>query len=175
MLRKAKLNVQKYYVDLEKTKNKFRFKIFDCNGPFDFKESSLDMVVSRHCGANMNEVFRVLKTGGVFVSEDYSSEDCIELKEMFGRGQDYGKEPLYKEVMSQCVNAGFSEVKLLRFTEIEYYKTKDDLKYLLTHTPILNYYDESIDDKVLSNYIEKYSSAKGIKLVRRLYAFTLKK
>ena len=61
MLNKAQANVNKYYETLPKVKNKFKFTILDCNGPFDFSDNSFDLVVSRHCGANMKEVFRVLK------------------------------------------------------------------------------------------------------------------
>jgi len=149
MLKKAKKNVEKYYDEIPKIKKKFNFRILDCNGPFNFPDNSFDLVVSRHCGANMKEVFRVLKKGGVFISEDYSEDDCQELKDLFKRGQDYNKEPLYKKVMNECLDAGFSEIKFLKFEEIEYYKTIDDLKYLLTHTPILDYYDEKQDDKTL--------------------------
>lgn len=175
MLKKAKKNVEKYYEGIPNTKKKFHFGILDCNGPFNFPDNSFDLVVSRHCGANMKEVFRVLKKGGVFISEDYSEDDCQELKDLFKRGQDYNKDPLYKKVMNESLDAGFSEIKFLKFEEIEYYKTINDLKYLLTHTPILDYYDEKQDDKILRKYLNKFSTSKGIRLNRRLYAFTIKK
>lgn len=175
MLKKAKANVEKFYGGNLKTKNKFTFKILDCNGPFNFPDNSFDLVVSRHCGANMKEVYRVLKKGGIFISEDISNDDCQELKEFFNRGQGYNKTPLYKEIMDECLDISFSDIKLIRFEQIEYYKTIDDLKYLLTHTPILDYYDEEVDDKILEKYINKFSTSKGIKLNRRLFAFTIKK
>ena len=175
MLKKAKKNVEKYYEGLPNTKKKFIFGILDCNGPFNFPDNSFDLVVSRHCGANMKEVFRVLKKGGAFISEDYSSYDCQEIKELFNRGQNFNREPLFKKVMNECLDAGFSEIKYLKFEEIEYYKTIDDLKYLLTHTPILDYYDEKQDDKILKKYVDKFLTSKGIKLNRRLDAFTIKK
>ena len=175
MLKKAKKNVEKYYEAIPKTKKKFNFGILDCNGPFNFPDNCFDLVVSRHCGANMKEVFRVLKKGGIFISEDYYSDDCKELNDFFKRGQGYNKEPLYNKVMNETLQAGFSEIKFLKFEEIEYYKTVDDLKYLLTHTPILDYYNEKEDDKTLKKYIDKFTTKKGIQLKRRLYAFTIKK
>lgn len=175
MLNKAKINVEKYYNEIPKIRNKFNFRILDCNGPFNFPDNSFDLVVSRHCGANMREVYRVLKKGGVFVSEDVSNDDCQELKYLFNRGQDYGKTPLYYKIMNDILDAGFNEIKYLKFEEIEYYKTINDLKYLLTHTPILDYYDEKQDDKTLKKYIDKFTTSKGIKLNRKLYAFTIKK
>lgn len=175
MLKKAKNNVEKYYKNTPKTKNKFCFKILDCNGPFDFANNSFDMVVSRHCGANMSEVYRVLKNGGIFISEDISCDDCQELKDVFKRGQGYNQEPLYKKIMKEIVDAGFSEIKFLKFEEVEYYKTVDDIRYLLTHTPILEYYNEEQDDEILKTYVDKFLTKKGIRLNRRLYAFTIKK
>ena len=175
MLKKAQVNAEKYYETNPNTKSKFKFQIMDCNGKFPFDDGMFDVVVSRHCGANMNEVFRVLKQGGAFVSEDYWCGDCIELKQMFERGQDYGKQPLYTSVFAECEKAGFSEIKLVRFEQIEFYKSLEELKYLLLHTPILNGYDEKADDEILEKYAEKYKTKKGIKLSRKLYAFILKK
>ena len=123
----------------------------------------------------MKEVFRVLKAGGIFVSEDISFNDCQELKDIFNRGQDYNEPPLYKKIMNDCLEAGFSEIKFIKFEEIEYYKSIDDLKYLLHNTPILNGFDEKKDNVNLQKYIDKFSTKKGIRLNRRLYAFTLKK
>lgn len=175
MLNKAKINVEKYYDENSEAKNKFNFAILDCNGPFDFPDESFDLVVARHCGANMSEVYRVLKKGGIFISEDYSEDDCQELKDLFKRGQGYANEHLYKKVMKDCLDVGFSEINFIKFEEIEYYETVHDLKYLLTHTPILNFYNEEDDDKVLKNYIDNFATPKGIKLNRRLYTFTIKK
>ena len=175
MLKKAKQNINKYYGTSPRVKSKFNTKTLDCNGPFDFADSTFDLVVSRHCGANMNEVFRVLKKDGVFVSEDVSADDCQEIKELFGRGQNFNEEPLYKTVLKECVDAGFDEIKLIRFDEIEYYKTADDLNFLLSNTPILGGFDEENDVALLNKYIESHTTKKGIRLNRKLYAFILKK
>ena len=123
----------------------------------------------------MQEVYRVLKSGGVYISEDISYDDCQELKDIFKRGQNYGDEHAYKKDMQECIEAGFSEIKLIRFEEIEYYNTVDDLKYLLNYTPILNGFDEDKDNRLLDQYVNKFKTKKGIKLNRRLYAFVLKK
>lgn len=77
--------------------------------------------------------------------------------------------------MIDCIEAGFSKIKLIRFEEIEFYKSIDDLKYLLSYTPILNGFDEEKDSQLLDVYVEKFKTTKGIKLIRRLYAFVLKK
>lgn len=175
MLKKAKANVEKYYKDSPRERKAFSFGYVDCNGPFPYRDGTFDLVVSRHCGANMAEVYRVLKSGGKFLSEDYASDDCKEIKDMFGRGQDYLDEPLYKSITLDCINAGFTSIKLLKFEEIEYYKTEEDLRFLLENTPILGGYDEEKDGEILAKYIEKYSTPRGIRLNRKLYAYELVK
>ena len=168
MLIKAKQNLDKIFRTSLKMRNKFHLKQLDCNGPFDFEDSSFDLVVSRHCGANMNEVFRVLKKNGMFVSEDVSADDCQELKELFGRGQEYNQTPLYHQVLKDCVDAGFEEIKLIRFEEIEYYETPEDLLFLLANTPILGGFDEEKDMELFNKYVETHTTKEGIRLDRKL-------
>lgn len=175
MLKKARMNIEKYYGDMPKLKNKFVLKIADGNQKLNFPDNTFDLVVSRHCGANMNEVYRILKKGGMFISEDISNDDCQELKQVFKRGQCFNQIPLYKNVMRACLEIGFSDITFKKFEEIEYYKTEQDLKFLLSFTPILNGFDEEKDNEKLQEYINKYSTKKGIKLNRRLYSFTIKK
>lgn len=173
MIKKAKSNAEKLY---GKGFKKWKFLVSDGNGKFDFADESFDLVVSRHCGANMSEVFRVLKKGGVFVSEDVDDDDCIELKTLFGRGQRYGeKVSLDKEIFDDCQAAGFSKIELLRFEEHEYYKSKADLEYLLSKTPILGVYEAEVDGKLLDEYISQNQTEKGIFLKRKLFAFRLEK
>lgn len=174
MLKKAKANQKKYYGD---KKGKFTFVLGDGDGKLNFKDESFDIVVSRHCGANMSEVYRILKKGGVFISEDIDDNDCIELKDYFKRGQSYGKksDALKTEIFNSCMNVGFSKIELESFEEIEYYSSIESLEYLLGYTPILNGYDPKSDRATLEKYCSDNYSRKGIKLNRRLFAFYLVK
>lgn len=177
MLKKVEENKKK--VLTPKESKIFNSQIGDGDSKLDFADESFDLVVSRHCGANMSEVYRVLKKGGIFISEDVDYKDCLELKKNFNRGQDWenivNDTPHKKETFEACLKLGFSDINLKNFELIEYYPNIDQLKYLLTRTPILDYYDEESDDKILDRYIKDYSEEKGIKLVRRLYAFYLVK
>lgn len=169
MLKKAEENLKKYYGK----NDKFEFILGDRNN-LPFQDNTFDLVVSRHCGANMQEVLRVLKSGGVFISEDIDNDDCLELKKVFNRGQNFNAGNLEKQkVYLDCLN--FSKVELLNFEEIEYYKNVEDLEFLLTNTPIINGYDKEKDYELLKQYINNNTTEKGIKLVRKLYAFKLVK
>ena len=172
MLKKAKANVKKYYEN--KLDDKFQFVLADADKRLDFEDESFDLVVSRHCGANMSEVFRVLKKGGVFISEDIDHADCFEIKEYYGRGQNYGENSIQKsKTFQSAIEAGFSKIELLNFDQREYYPNPEQLKFLLCHTPIIDGYDEEKDGKTLIKYCKDFTTEKGILLNRRLYAFKL--
>lgn len=174
MIKKAQENVTKFYKEKEATK--FSFLLGDGDGKLEFEDETFDLVVSRHCGANMGEVYRILKKGGVFISEDIDEKDCQEIKEYYKRGQGYGHTTAHKEkTFKACLDAGFSQINLLSFEQREYYPDLNQLKYLLTHTPILNEYDDENDLQTLEKYCQDFQTEKGILLNRRLYAFKLKK
>ena len=165
MLNKAKQNLKKYY----QKSSKFQFEIGDCK-KLNFQDESLDLVVSRHCGANMKEVFRILKQGGIFISEDIDKYDCWELKEMFNRGQEFKR-----TILREILDVGFSKIELLNFDEIEYYQSVEDLEFLLRNTPIINGYNKENDYETLKQYVANNTTEQGIKLVRKLFAFKLVK
>lgn len=177
MLKKVEENKIKMLTEKEQVK--FETTLGNGDEKLDFDNSSFDLVVSRHCGANMSEVFRILRKGGVFISEDIDDGDCLELKEYFGRGQNYEKIKLNQsqkaEIFNKSINLGFENIELKQVDYIEYYPNKEQLKYLLTRTPILGYYDDKIDDEILDKYIEQNQTEKGIKLIRRLFAFYIVK
>ena len=177
MLKKVEQNKKKVLSSREQVK--FEVRLGDGDKKLDFPDECFDIVVSRHCGANMREVYRVLRKGGIFISEDVDYKDCLELKKYFGRGQDWenilNNTPHKKDTFNECLDIGFSDIQLRSFFLTEYYPDKEQLKYLLTRTPILEYYEEDADEETLDRYIADNKTEKGIKLIRRLYAFYLVK
>lgn len=172
MLNKAQANLNKLFG--KNTLNNFEFVVGDCNN-LSFDANSFDLIVSRHCGANMQQVHQILKKGGVFISEDVDNDDCFELKQIFNRGQNYQSSYDHKKETIICCAKMFSKIELLNFEEIEYYETIEDLEFLLKNTPIINGYDKEKDYKTLLSYVEKNTVGKGIKLIRRLYSFKMTK
>ena len=171
MLKKAKENILKNCPDKAQ-----KFDVGFGNGyeKLNFNNNTFDLIVSRHCGANMKEVFRLLKAGGKFISQDIDKYDCWSLKKMFKRGQNYNRKITIKQkTIDKCLSLNFQKVELLNISQIEYYKKKEDLIYLLERTPILNNFDLLKDEEILNKYIEKYSTEKGIILERKLYAIKL--
>ena len=171
MLKRAKENILKLN---PQEQQKFCLRQESGSKRLKFASESLDLIVSRHCGVNMAEVYRVLKKGGCFISQDIDKEDCWELKTMFKRGQSFNMKKSVKEkTLSKVLKLGFTKVEVLNFGQTEYYKTKEDLIFLLTHTPILNTFDVKNDMQILNKYVEKFSTPRGIQLNRKLYAIKL--
>lgn len=172
MLKRATQNANKYYGEF--AKDKFEFLLSDGNSKLEFADNTFDVVCSRHCGANMAEVFRVLKPDGVFISEDIDKYDCYALKKYFNRGQSFDKTPPIKQqIFLDCLSAGFSKIELLSFEQIEYYSHIEQLEFLLENTPIINGYDKNTDREILEKYVKDHTCEKGIKLERNLFAFKL--
>ncbi len=169
MLKKAAKNAEKY------AKNVIEIQNVDMNFALPYPDNFFDLVVARHSADANSEVFRVLKKGGTFVSEDIAKDDCQELKNVFGRGQNYFDADKRSDLMKLYYELGFEEVSYYNIKEIEFYHTKADLVYLLKRTPILNVYDEVQDDAFLDEYISKNTTSEGIKLSRKLYGFKLTK
>ena len=173
MLKKAEANATKYFKNNEQ--DKFIFMLGDCEN-LVFPKETFDLVVSRHCGANMKDVFSILKKGGMFISEDIDKHDCWALKELFNRGQEFDDEDFIKrKIFNECLDIGFSKIELLSFEEIEYYDSIEDLEFLLTNTPIIDGYDRDEDLETLQKYVAQNSTEKGIKLVRKLFAYKIVK
>lgn len=174
MLKRAKANAKKYYGD--SAMEKFEFFLADGDSKLDFDNNKFDVVCSRHCGANMAEVYRVLKTDGVFVSEDIDKYDCYALKKYFNRGQGFDDNPpLKQQLFLECLSVGFSKIELLSFEQIEYYNCIEQLEFLLENTPIIDGYDKQTDRKILEKYVNDNTCEKGIKLERKLFALKLSK
>lgn len=58
------------------------FRPGDGKGVFPFEDSSFDMVINRHGDFNAEEIYRVLKPGGLFISQQVGTENDRELVEL---------------------------------------------------------------------------------------------
>ena len=142
-----------------------------------FPNNFFDIVCARHTPFNSNEVFRVLKSGGVLISEQIDEDDCIELKKIFGRGQ--GFEKTIKQREQDKLDLIKIQAKDIQFYDIEqdeYYETEEDLLFLLNNTPIIPDFGKMEKDYEKFNiYVEKNKSDRGIHLKRILYGIKAKK
>lgn len=131
-----------------------------------FPPSFFDIVTSQHAPFNSLEVAKVLKTGGMFLTQQVSEGDKLNLKKAFNCGQDFEKDDgsLKEKYILELKRAGFSEIKSFDYNATNYYKRPEDLIFLLTHTPIIpNFGQDKKDLETLDKFIKNNKTDKGIR------------
>ena len=58
------------------------FRPADGNGPLPFPDGSFDMVIDRHGDFNPREIYRVLKSGGIFITQQVGADNDRALVEL---------------------------------------------------------------------------------------------
>ena len=154
--------------------NKIRFVEMNSE-KIEFPKEFFDMITARHTPFNLEEVYKALKEEGLFFSEQIDEDDCKELKELFGRGQGFNVEPkLIDRIKEEIVNEKFKQIEFYDIIQNEYYKTEDDLLFLLNNTPIIPEFGKIQGDyEKFREYVEKNNTENGIILTRRLFGIKL--
>ncbi|MCM3086766.1 class I SAM-dependent methyltransferase [Bhargavaea ginsengi] len=143
-----------------------------------FPDELFDMVTSRHAPFSSNEVYRVLKAGGLFMTQQVSESDKSNIKKAFGRGQslDEKDRTLQERYIQELQVAGFSHVQAFEYDATEYYERPEDLLFLLKHTPIVPDFGRDQNDfKVLNEFIETNTTEKGIRTNSKRFLIIAKK
>ena len=147
----------------------------------NFPKELFDLVSARHTIINAKQIYEVLKPNGVLVIEGVDKKDCLELKEVFGKGQAYNdKISIAEKDYNDIKEAGFSKIELVEILENEYYETEEDLIALILKVPILDDFSEinnnvnfehlkEIDRELLKKYIQEHLTERGILLKRVSY------
>lgn len=172
MVKGAKINLEK------SARKDVRFAKMN-NLEMAIPDELLDLISARHTVTDAKQLYKALKKDGVVVIQGVDKADCLEMKEMFGRGQAYKDKIAISQLdYEQLVNAGFEILERKEVLENEYFETKEDLLALLLKTPILDdfseitendYMKKPIEMKILDEYIKKNTTEKGILLKRVLY------
>lgn len=142
-----------------------------------YKDRTFDVIYSRRGPSKFSEIFRLLKNKGYFVEIKIGEKDTQKIKEIFGRGQDFGdwKESRLKKHKEELKNIGFKIIFSQEYFYDEYYKTEKDLKTFLEGVPIFEDFDAKKDKKCLEKYTKLYKTKKGIKLSRHRLVFVAQK
>ncbi|THE11624.1 class I SAM-dependent methyltransferase [Bacillus timonensis] len=131
-----------------------------------FPAGFFDVISSRHAPYVSTEIAKVLKSGGIFLTQQVSEADKLNLKTAFGRGQNYGEVDgaLKERHLKELKEAGFTEVQSFEYDAIDYYQRPEDLIFLLRHTPIIPDFGHGENDLgILSDFIENNRTEKGIR------------
>lgn len=151
--------------NLLKTKLKnIKFSLMD-SSKLDFPDNHFDIVTDRHCDFNPSEVFRVLKKGGYFFTQQVSEGDQTNIKKAFGRGQGYGVKDgtLKNKYLKQLNKLGFTKIESFDYNSKIIYKTEKDYMFLLRYTPTIPEFKKKKNDfEILRKFIEKNMTKNGI-------------
>ena len=151
--------------NLHKTKlDNVKFLLMDSSN-LNFPDNTFDIVTDRHCDFNPSEVFRVLKKGGYFFTQQVSEGDQTNIKKAFGRGQGYGitDGTLKNKYLKQLKKLGFSKIEDFDYNSKIFYKTDKDYIFLLRYTPTIPKFGEKKNDfQILRQFIEETKTERGI-------------
>ncbi len=142
------------------------FKLADAKS-LPFTDGYFDVVMCRHASFYAQQVYRVMKPNGVFLTQQvYAEKDAINIKSIFGRGQGFSREnvadPIGKYVR-ELESVGFEVLREDTYDAMEYYADMADLIFLLRNTPIIPNFDIDKDRKCLEEIERKYKTDDGIK------------
>lgn len=131
-----------------------------------FPHVHFDIASSCHAPFAASELAKVMKKGALFLTQQVSEHDKLNLKEAFGRGQCLGERDgtLKEKYMGELINAGFELVQVSEYNVTDYYSSPEDLIFLLKHTPIIPRFGEEEEDfTILQKFIDANSFEKGIR------------
>lgn len=131
----------------------------------NFPESFFNVVSCRHSPFYANDIAKSLVNDSIFLTQQVSEDDKFNIKQAFGRGQSYDMQggTLKNKYISELSEAGFKDIQSFIFDSKEYYKTYEDLVFVLKHTPIIpNFGKYRNDFAVLEKFIEQNQTSKGI-------------
>jgi len=162
-----------YINSAEKTKNKVGaknvvFKVADGKN-LPFEDDYFDIVFSSRgpLSDNINfigESFRVLRKGGLMIEETIGEKDKIELKKIFGRGQNYpNSEIKIESVKKLLTQSGMKLVESKYFKFYQIYSSINEVVEILERAPIIPNFNKT-KDKAHLEKVDKKLNNKGIKL-----------
>jgi len=142
-----------------------------------FGGQEFDVVIDRQAPFNPKEVARVLKPGGVFITQQVSEGDKLNFKEIFRRGDSYGIKSgtLKNRYLRELREAGMKIIEEKTANTIEYYRSMDDVIFLLANTPIVPDFDFEREQDKLKQIEERFKTKKGIRTNAERFLIVAKK
>lgn len=135
-----------------------------------FKDESFDVIFSSRGPLSadikfMKEGLRILRKGGVMIEETIGEKDKLELKKIFGRGQNYSaqetKIKFVKKLLKKC---GMKFIESKYFLYYQIFPSLNTVIEILERAPIIPKFDKIKDKLYLEKVNKKIGSSKGIKL-----------
>ncbi len=128
---------------------------------------SIDAVVSRRGPATsrrcLPEVARVLRKGGILLELLIGDRHCIEIRETFGRGQNWPVR--WRPVIDMPIKLPEHGLEILHLSDKEtthYFPTTDDLQKALETSPLVPDFDAHRDSHILHAIAATHRTEHGI-------------
>lgn len=115
-----------------------------------FRDRSFDVVSCRQAPFNEEEIWRVLRPNGVFITQQADADDKQNIKSIFGREHILGKPAgeLLHDIEARLESIGF-QVRTERYSYTEVIMGMEALIYLLMTTPVIPDFDPVKDEAAL--------------------------
>lgn len=143
-----------------------------------FPDWHFDKITCRHSEFNALEVARVLTDDGVFLTQQMSEGNKLNLKQAFGRGQSYGvpSGTLLGRYVKELGEAGFMNIQSFEINLTQYYQTEEDLMFILTHTPTIPNFGQYEDDmRIFKQFVAANMTDKGIRTNEQRFGIIARK
>lgn len=133
-----------------------------------FKDKSFNLIYSRRGPTPFGELKRVLVPTGYILTIRIGEQDARSLKEIFGRGQNFGQwdKKILEKDRNILKGLGFRVLFAEEYFYEEHYKDLKNLSLFLEGVPIFEDFDPQKDKKFLEKYKAKFTTKRGIKLPR---------
>lgn len=141
----------------------------------EFPDAFFNVISCRQSEFFAGEAARVLVPGGLFLTQQVSEGDKLNIKRAFGRELEKPG-TLRDRCVRELKEAGFRDIDVIEFTATEYFQTPADLIFLLKHTPTLPDFGRKDEHfKILERFIRENRTEKGIRTNMERFILTARK
>ncbi|MDJ1134785.1 class I SAM-dependent methyltransferase [Streptomyces iconiensis] len=140
-------------------------------------DAAFDVISSRRGPLFADEFWRLLKPGGSLVYLGIGERDVQDIKEVFGRGQQYGQwgTSILETEQLRLEKQGFLTVRAEDIWFDEYFHSRADLCRFLEVVPIFEEFDAERDAGSLDRFISRAQTERGIHFARHWVLLTVRK
>lgn len=143
-----------------------------------FKKDEFNLAFNRRGPSFYSEFIRVLKRGGLYIEIGIGEKDAMKLKQVFGRGQNYGDwvNSRLKTDLNIFKSLGFKKIYAKDFYYSELYENTDEFELFLRGVPIFEDFNINKDKRYLAQYYKDHINNSGqVLLDRHRVVYALRK
>lgn len=142
-----------------------------------FQGGTFDIIINRRGPSFYDEYARLLKNGGYYIEIGIGENDAKSLKQIFGRGQNYGEwqKSRLKTDTKEFKKLGLNIVFAKDFMYLELYTSQEQFQLFLEGVPIFEDFNASKDDSFLQEYYSKHTKVGQVVLDRHRVVYVIKK